>query len=122
MSLYKKKRKLKTLLAMCFSMESETYHHWRVFSDGSSGVCVSFKRLDYLMDILSSDKEIRSDDVQYLKIRDLKALSADVTVMPFLKRAPFRPEREFRIIFESKTEKLDRNPTEYHWNALIGFI
>ena len=41
---YKKEKKLKTLLAYCFSAKRETYHHWRVFSNGPSGVCVEFDR------------------------------------------------------------------------------
>src|SRR6185437_17104819 len=45
---YKLKRKLKTVLALCFSMAQETYHHWSVFADGSAGVCIQFKRYGLL--------------------------------------------------------------------------
>jgi len=70
MSLYREKRRLKTLLALCFSTGSETYHHWRVFSNGSSGVCVSFKR-ERLLAFLGRLKGIRAHHVRYLRIRDL---------------------------------------------------
>ena len=53
MSLYKERKKLKTLLALCFAQTPETYHHWRVFSNGSAGVCVVFDRAALLDSVLS---------------------------------------------------------------------
>ncbi len=106
MSLYKRKKKLETLLAVCCSTASETYHHWRVFSNGSSGVCIEFKR-DDLMNVLLSIKGIRAHHVRYLKIKDFMVSATNVSMMPFFKRAPFGPEREFRIIYESKSKRLD---------------
>jgi len=44
LSLYREKKKLGSVLALCFTQTSERYHHWRVFAHGSGGVCVSFKR------------------------------------------------------------------------------
>ncbi len=44
MRLYKENQSLDTLLALCFSQETETYHHWSVFAKGPSGVCISFKK------------------------------------------------------------------------------
>jgi hypothetical protein len=44
LSQYKEKKKLKSVLALCFSQTAETYHHWRVFSSGPSGVCIVFDR------------------------------------------------------------------------------
>src|SRR5712691_8091529 len=46
--LYREKKNLKTVLAVCFAQASETYHHWRVFAPGSSGICICFKRADLL--------------------------------------------------------------------------
>lgn len=66
MSLYKEKKRLATLLAICCSQETETYHHWRVFSNGPSGVCVSFHR-ERLVDALEANKPVRSGEVRYLK-------------------------------------------------------
>jgi len=48
LTVYKEKKSLKTLLALCFTETSETYHHWRVFAGGSSGVCITFKREELL--------------------------------------------------------------------------
>src|SRR6187455_3028495 len=41
---YKDVRARKSVLAVCFSMRQETFHHWRIFSSGSAGVCIEFDR------------------------------------------------------------------------------
>jgi hypothetical protein len=48
LGLYQKKKNLETVLALCFSQASETYHQWRVFAHGPSGVCICFKRAELL--------------------------------------------------------------------------
>jgi len=48
---YKEKKKLKTVLALCFSQSDETYHHWRIFSGSAAGVCIRFDQ-DSLRDAL----------------------------------------------------------------------
>ena len=44
MRTYAKALKLKTLLALCLTSRGETYHHWKIFTDKSNGVCIHFKR------------------------------------------------------------------------------
>ncbi len=68
--LYKKRKKLKTLLALCFTTKSETYHHWKVFSDGISGVCVQFKK-EQLLEQMDSVCGIAYGDLEYPLIREL---------------------------------------------------
>ncbi len=41
---YRLKSKFRSVLAICFSLHRETFHHWRVFSNGSSGVCIEFDK------------------------------------------------------------------------------
>jgi hypothetical protein len=41
---YRLKKKLRTVLALCFTQAGETYHHWRVFADGTGGACISFHK------------------------------------------------------------------------------
>ena len=104
MELYKDKKKLKTLLALCCSEATETYHHWRVFSGGPSGVCVSFQR-NALMKHLTSPS-VRHGEVKYLKIKDLQGPAHAVDDLPFIKRSPYEPECEFRFIYQSRTEQV----------------
>jgi hypothetical protein len=101
MSLYKEKKGLDTLLAVCFSQQTETYHHWSVFAPGSSGVCISFKKAELLAE-LEQWEGIRGRRVTYIPLNDLAVTKKDVRSLPFMKRAPFEPESEYRVVFEEK--------------------
>ncbi len=90
---------LDSLLAVCFSQETETYHHWSVFASGSSGVCISFKK-EELMAELDEYEGIKGRRVSYIPLNDLGQTLRRINNLPFMKRAPFKPESEFRVIFE----------------------
>ena len=45
---YKKESGLGYVLALCFTESSETYFHWKVYSDGPSGICIEFYSFDCL--------------------------------------------------------------------------
>jgi hypothetical protein len=102
MDAYKRAKKLKTLLALCFSQVSETYHHWRVFAPGSSGVSIEFDR-DALLKLLPK-KSIMHSPVDYKTIKQLKPSEIDENDLPFIKRAAYRDEKEFRILYSSTKE------------------
>lgn len=106
MELYKRARRLRSLLALCFSQETETYHHWRVFADGPSGVCISFNKSD-LIHAVERRSGVTVGPVSYVRLNDLEDEIREVHSLPFLKRAPFEPEREFRFIYESKRHEYD---------------
>lgn len=106
MSIYRRRRKLKTLLALCFTQIPETYHHWRVFAGGSSGVCIRFKRKEFLKAI-KKVKGVRAKGVSYQTLADIGAKRPRLSALPFLKRAAFVDEDEFRVVFESKVDVLD---------------
>ena len=84
-----------SVLALCFSRAPETYHHWRVFTSGSEGVCIEFHPQS-LIDALPNT--VRSGDVSYVMVKDITANANDVERWPFLKRYPFRDEKEFRLL------------------------
>jgi hypothetical protein len=67
MAEYKRRKNLKTLLALCFANCEETYHHWRVFSHGADGVRIEFDK-NLLLRALSGDERIIARDVTYKKI------------------------------------------------------
>lgn len=103
MSEYKTKHSLKTVLALCFTQTSETYHHWRVFAGSSSGVCITFNR-DELLRVIGSTPGIKCKPVDYLTLDKLRKNNTAVARLPFIKRHGFQDESEFRIIYESKEE------------------
>lgn len=100
---YKSRKQLKTLLALCFSQAEETYHHWRVFTHGADGVCITFRRAP----LLKALPGLRSGAVTYRKIADLPRLKPRLEELPFLKRAPYEDEREFRLIHEDGREEAE---------------
>jgi hypothetical protein len=102
MTIYKKKKSLTTVLALCFSQASETFHHWRVFADGASGICILFRR-DDLLKALAGQSGVRHREVKYLKITDQKKVKLKTNRLPFAKRYPYGDEKEYRVIYESKT-------------------
>jgi hypothetical protein len=104
---YKEKKDLKTVLALCLTEAEETYHHWRVFSQGSSGVCVHFDRQLFVVTLLKH-QGVSVKEVVYRRVRDARRRSVvpKISELPFLKRAGFSAESEFRVVFESKTKSI----------------
>jgi hypothetical protein len=102
LSLYREKRKLKSVLALCFAQASETYHHWRVFAPGSAGVCLQFDS-DAVKTAVSHVPGAKVKPVEYLTLPEIRKGTIKTARLPFLKRFAFKPENEVRILWESKT-------------------
>ena len=103
--LYREKKSLNTVLALCFAQASETYHHWRVFAPGSSGVCISFKRKELFKALKAEHPELRMRAVEYLTLNKIRRRTLATEELPFLKRYPFLDEEEFRVVYESTKTK-----------------
>tara|TARA_R110002073_G_scaffold133153_1_gene280409 strand:- start:785 stop:1204 length:420 start_codon:yes stop_codon:yes gene_type:complete len=67
-----------------------------VFSSGSSGACIVFKREEFIAAIERIDG-VFAESVQYKTIREMRGASIPITELPFLKRYPYRDECEFRL-------------------------
>lgn len=105
LALYRERTKLLSVLALCFSKANESYHHWRVFSDGSSGICIRFKRLE-LLKAVRRHPGVQARAVDYRTLKELQAQRLAVKDLPFVKRQAYEHENEFRIIHESQVRKL----------------
>jgi hypothetical protein len=105
LALYRERKKLKSVLALCFTQSRETYHHWRIFAGGCGGVCIQFNR-QKLMKATDGYADLRSGDVHYLTLSQCGRKQLKIEELPFLKRRAFQPEDEFRLIYESKIKKL----------------
>lgn len=105
LSTYKEKKKLKSVLALCFTRESETYHHWRIFSSGASGACLHFNASD-LENAFSKAEGVSFKNVSYLKLDDLRNSKPKIADLPFIKRIPYKHENESRAVWESKTDEV----------------
>ncbi|MFZ2974074.1 MAG: hypothetical protein WA049_15665 [Ferribacterium limneticum] len=105
MAVYKERKKLKSLLALCFSEASETYHHWRVFSGGPAGVCIVFDKNRLLEDI-ARVPHVSMGSMNYLTMSEARRKAFQVDELPFVKRYAYKPEREFRALYASPVEEI----------------
>jgi len=99
---YREKKKLGTLVAICFTTRGETFHHWKVFSNGLSGVCIEFDKSPLLKGFPLSGG-FRCESIDYKLIKTLTQNRPAVERWPFLKHKAFKDEGEFRIIYEDRT-------------------
>ena len=101
LQLYPEKMQLKSVLALCFSLGPETYHHWSVFAAGPAGVCIQFDR-DQLVTALHARAGVRTGKVKYLLLTESRKRQLKVSELPFCKRYAYQHESEFRAIYESR--------------------
>jgi hypothetical protein len=99
---YKKRKKIKNIFAACFSHGDETVHHWKTFSNGTSGCVIEFDAVK-LFALIDAVPHIIHKKVIYKKISEIEGKEATIAIdeMPFIKRWPYRCEEEYRIIVES---------------------
>jgi len=97
---YREEKNLRTLVAICFSARGETFHHWKVFSSGSSGVCIEFDK-NRLLKAFPNLSGFRYGEIEYRLVKTVNNRRPEVEMWPFLKRKAFRDEGEFRIIYEN---------------------
>lgn len=93
----------KSTYALCLADASETYHHWRVFSHGGSGVCIEFDR-EKLLSAVRAIPGLRAEEVKYKTIDALRSSAPLQEDLPFLKRYAFIDEREFRLFYASQEQ------------------
>jgi hypothetical protein len=74
-----------------------------VFSHGSGGACIQFKQPQFLAAI-SKVSRLRSEEVRYKTINELRRSKPTLNELPFLKSNAFQNEGEFRLFFTLKTE------------------
>jgi hypothetical protein len=92
---YRKRKNLVSIFALCFTTKAERYHHWKVFADGSSGVCIEFdwQKFRECLDDCCRDKiGFRYDLAIYKTIKTLEAKPPKDDDLPFLKRVAFLDE------------------------------
>jgi len=117
LEVYRRRRNLGSVLALCFAESPETYHHWHVFAGVSSGVCLEFEK-EALVQSVCQMPGIICGPVKYPQIRHLRNAHPETSDLPFVKRYPFQDEREFRIIFEDETSMLEAKDVPFDLLAL----
>ena len=74
----------------------DTYHHWKVFSSGSSGMCIVFKK-ERFMEWVKANPQLHAGPVAYKTLTEMRSGSPSMEELPFLKRQAFADEKEFRV-------------------------
>ena len=102
---YKKRKKIKNLFAICFSHGDETIHHWKTFSNGTSGCVIEFDAKK-LFEIIDKVDGLRHGKIAYKKLSNIEKKETIINIddIPFIKRWPYRCEEEYRIIVENNNE------------------
>ena len=105
---YKKDSGLGHVLALCFTEFRETYFHWKIYSDGTSGICIEFHK-KLLLAQFQNIEGIRSGNMEYKTSGQLENEGIELQQLPFTKQFGFKEENEFRIIYEvPKGTKVDK--------------
>ena len=80
------------IFVLCLTEAPETYHHWKVFSSGSSGVCIEFHKAKFEEAIRNND-EIKRSKVQGCKPNPSQAPGRLLNLQPICPSAggPFDP-------------------------------
>ncbi len=102
---YQKRMNHGAVLALCFTRASETYHHWKVFSGGSGGVCIDFN-MQRFRGWADATPGARFQDVSYRRMDEARQTEFKIADLPFVKRHAFRDECESRLIYESQETNL----------------
>jgi hypothetical protein len=108
---YAKARGFDEAYALCLTEALERYHHWKIFSSGSGGVCIEFKKeplLGYAQKVVG----LRAGPVRYRTIPELRATRPDQEDFPFLKREAFSDDLEFRLFLACL--KAPVKPVRFH--------
>ncbi|MEK7801908.1 MAG: DUF2971 domain-containing protein [Pseudomonadota bacterium] len=122
MELYREKCGANSVSALCFTKAAETYHHWKIFTQGMEGVCIEFEKAKLEQDLsLSAFAEHR--EINYCKIKDLQSDHfKSVNDLPYLKRIGFRDEGEWRIVAKSHDEVRPTMPIPISLSSISRII
>lgn len=100
--LYRKYYDATGVFALCFTAAKETYHHWKVFTQGIEGVCLEFHKEPFIENL----QKKRGIECKYVKYTPLdKVSNYHVNDLPFLKREGYADEAEVRVIALSNSKK-----------------
>jgi hypothetical protein len=109
LKIYQEKMAFESVLALCFAEAPETYHHWKIYSGNPSGVCVEFFK-DRLLRQFDDKAGFFHAEMQYKTVDILRGGTLHIAEMPFIKRYAYKGEQEYRVIFQSKVERI---PVKY---------
>jgi hypothetical protein len=101
---YKRREKLKSVLAICLSGAEESYHYWKVFAGHPSGVCLRLRQ-GSLLNAVAKVPGVTIGAMDYRPMTAARKKTLAVDEFPFVKRSAYIDEKEVRILWQSSTEE-----------------
>lgn len=105
---YKERTGAKSVLALCFTKSSETYHHWRSYAYGPDGICIEFDDKTLLSSPSLMADQIICRDAIYKEMKALEKALPPEEDLPFVKRYPYVGENEHRMLYISRTKAVPK--------------
>jgi hypothetical protein len=93
----------KSLRALCFTQETETFHHWKIFASGEAGIRVDFH--ESAIQSAASQSGVTFRPILYKTVNEFTAHPLSLDDLPFIKRNPYRHEGEMRLISVHEAEE-----------------
>lgn len=101
---YKRRKSLKSLLAICLSGADESYHYWKVFAGNPAGVCIRLRQ-GMLLKSLRSNPDILVGEMDYRPMTAARQKQLTLDDFPFVKRRAYIDEAEVRLLWQSDVEE-----------------
>ena len=118
---YRQRKSLAGVFALCFAQAPKTYQHWKVFSPGSSGVCVKFDKAK-LSAWAKSNSGMRARAVTYETLKKLQDVPPITSNLPFVKRNAFRDEKEYRLVLDEKSRSGKLANVDFPLGLIEGLV
>lgn len=97
---YKRRKGLKSLLALCLSGAEESYHYWKVFAGNPAGVCIRLRQ-GMLLKSLRDHPDILVGEMDYRLMTAARQKQLTLDDFPFVKRRAYVDEAEVRLVWGS---------------------
>lgn len=103
LDLFRARNAFTSVFALCMTSASTTFHHWKIFSGSTSGVCIHF---DYDQLVLwAAANQIQLRQMCYVSLRDASRAPPSKLDLPFRKRKSFIDEKELRLLYASDQQQ-----------------
>jgi hypothetical protein len=106
MRAYVRRKKISSCAALCFCENLDKYHFWKIFAGSTSGVCIEFHTSELVK--AAGAQDIRHGIVEYFAMKDIGTVreraTTDENSLPFMKRAAYDHEWEYRFIKDCKND------------------
>ncbi|MDR2553924.1 MAG: hypothetical protein LBC64_00720 [Fibromonadaceae bacterium] len=82
----------------------DSYYHWEVYTNKKDGIRIDFNK-EKLLKALGN--KVLAEEVQYPSNKELEKVCKS-TALPFIKRASYDSDKEFRLIFSGNKDTMKR--------------